>query len=128
MDQDEKRDDSLLCHSFWLLLYNLFSGQSLTEDRKEAPASIQELDEHGQHPLPPAKNSIRMSMSTPSLSRFTTTSVSRLVNSLLDCQLVEEVRPEDAYTSLEVAIGDLQLLLKEPSVFLFDYVNHCLSR
>jgi hypothetical protein len=50
------------------------------------------------------------------------------VNSLLDCQLAAEVRPEDAYTSLEVAIGDLQLLLKEPSVFLFDYVNRCLSR
>ena len=127
LDQDDKRDDSLPCHSFGVLLYNLFSGQSLTEDREEPTASIQELDGHGQHPLPPAKKSIWKTC-TPSLSSFTTTSVSRLVNSLLDCQLAAEVRPEDAYTYLEVAIGDLQLLLKEPSAFLFDYVNRCLSR
>jgi hypothetical protein len=125
LDQDEKRDDSLLCHSFGVLLYNLFSGESLTEEKKESAASIQELDGHGQ--LPPAKKSICMTC-TPSLSTFTTTSVTRLVNSLLDCQLAAEVRPEDAYTSLEVAIGDLQLLLKEPSVFLFDFENRCLNQ
>jgi hypothetical protein len=42
--------------------------------------------------------------------------------------LAAEIRPEDAYTSLEVAIGDLELLFKEPSVFLFDYENRCLNR
>jgi hypothetical protein len=125
VSQNEQRDDNLLCHSFGVLLYNLFCGQSLTEGRKEPPASIQELDGH-EH-LPPAKKSICMTC-TPSLSSFTTTSISRLVNSLLDCQLATEVRSEDAYTSLEVAIGDLQLLLKEPRVFLFDYENRFLNR
>jgi hypothetical protein len=126
MCQDELKDDNLLCHSFGVLLCNLFRGQSLTEDRKEPPpASIQELDGHEQ--LPPAKKTICM-ICTPSRSSFTTASVSRLVNNLLDCQLAAEVRPEDAYASLEIAIGDLQLLLEEPSVFLFDYENRCLNR
>jgi hypothetical protein len=124
MCQDELKDDNLLCHSFGVLLYNLFCGQSLSEDRKEPPASIQELDGHEQ--LPPSKKIICMTCA-PSLSSYTTTSVSRLVNSLLDCQLEAEVRPEDAYISLEIAIGDLELLLKEPSVFLFDYENRCLN-
>ncbi|KAL3793700.1 LOW QUALITY PROTEIN: hypothetical protein ACHAWO_000510 [Cyclotella atomus] len=101
LDQDEKRDDSLLCLPFfWGVLYNLFSGQSSIHFHQQ-------------------KKSIWKTC-TPSLSKFLATSVSRLVDSLLDCQLAAEVRPEDAYTSLEVAIGDLQLLLKEPIMFLFD--------
>jgi hypothetical protein len=124
---DNQRDDHLLCYSFGVLLYNLFCGQdNLTEDKTMKPPALQELDRHDAE-SPPAKKSI-CGTCTPSLLSFTTTSVSRLVNSLLDCQLAAEIRPEDAYTSLEVAIGDLELLLKEPSVFLFDYENRCLKR
>jgi hypothetical protein len=47
--------------------------------------------------------------------------VYRLVKNLLDCECeVGLFRPDDTYPSLAVAIEDISLLLREPSIFLFE--------
>ncbi len=47
--------------------------------------------------------------------------ISRLVKNLLDCECeVGLFRPDDSYSSLNVAIEDISLLLRKPSTFIFE--------
>lgn len=47
-------------------------------------------------------------------------SVCRLVHNLFDCGWCSAFRHDDTYPSLEVVIGDLVLLLKDPAIILFE--------
>lgn len=50
--------------------------------------------------------------------------VSQVVTNLLDCECVDRLfRQDDAYPSLKAAISDLQLLLREPNIFLIESNN-----
>ncbi|KAL7519593.1 hypothetical protein ACHAWX_004353 [Stephanocyclus meneghinianus] len=49
-------------------------------------------------------------------------SISQLVMNLIDCGL-GLFRPDDSYPSLAVAISDMQMLLQEPSRFIWNHYN-----
>ncbi|KAL3792805.1 hypothetical protein HJC23_002612 [Cyclotella cryptica] len=67
------------------------------------------------------KNESEVSLFLPSLIEFGYSfSLSRLVKNLVDCGL-GLFCPDDAYPSLDVALGDMQVLLQQPSRFLWDY-------
>jgi len=47
--------------------------------------------------------------------------ISRLVKNLLDCECEAGLfRPDDSYSSLNIAIEDISLLLRKPSTFIFE--------
>lgn len=69
------------------------------------------------------KNQSGVRLSLPSLIDFGYSfSLSQLVKNLVDCGL-GLFRPDDSYPSMDAALSDMQLLLQQPSRFLWDHYN-----
>eukprot|EP00956_Cyclotella_meneghiniana_P024518 scaffold49325_cov61-Cyclotella_meneghiniana.AAC.6 len=118
-------NDKPLCYVFGLLLYHLFSGESFTGGGMNPSSHCDEL-EYGQQRS--QKSTCRPS-SVFSLSTSTSSSVKRLTENLLECNSPSgDSVHVDAYSCLEAVISDLNLLLKEPNVFLFDNENTSLNK
>ena len=123
--QGGEGNDKPLCYVFGLLLFHLFSGESFTGSDIKPSSHCDEL-EFCQHRS--WKSTCRPS-SIFSLSTFASSSVTRLIENLIECNSLSRTSvPVDAYSCLEAAMSDLNLLLREPNIFLFDNDNTSLKK
>lgn len=131
-DEDNCRDDSLLCYWFGSLLHSLFSfsGDSLTKASTKSSSFEYEANED-YNVEPPRAKSTTSTSALVSLSRITSTSVTRLVQNLLDCGVQDgngSSRSNEAYSSLDEVIHDMHLLLLDPNRYLFEQNTTCLQK
>lgn len=147
VDSRITNDESMLCHFLGLLLHGLFSGEDLTlikpqafqKDEKnyqgnpstnktssesvphlrcnEFSLAISASRADSKHCL--GKASVEANLLHPLSTIGYSNSLSQVVTNLVDCGL-GLFRSGDSYTSLEMAIDDLSLLLEEPGRFLFE--------
>ena len=123
--EGEEGNDNSLCYVFGLLLYHLFSGGNFKGGGINPSSHCDELEYSHQRSQ---KSTCRPS-SVFSLSAFTSSSVSRLTENLLECNSLSGTSvPGDAYSCIEDSTSDLNLLLKEPHIFLFDNENTSLNK
>eukprot|EP00804_Cyclotella_cryptica_P020127 CCRYP_014899-RB/>CCRYP_014899-RB protein AED:0.03 eAED:0.03 QI:211/1/1/1/1/1/6/342/1334 len=144
--EDETRDGRFLCFSLGVLLHFLFSGENrldesvkagtcqhesaedahrvdfiLEQSRRPKSARIQSQHIRSVSSADNGHDLMNVNSTFRPLHCFGYThAVSQVVKNLLDCESVGGLFcPDDAYPSLEAAIKDLRLLLREPNIFLF---------
>ena len=141
-------DEDGLCHFFGVLLFELFCNSSPpsatdtreirrhanecgTEFESEKVKWSQEMERKKTQIMADlrapgilhvvrrekSRGPIHSNLNVTLLDELVPPSLSLVIRNLLDCG--EEDRPDNAYESLDVVIGDLHLLLLEPSRFLF---------
>ena len=143
-DVQSTRDENMICHFLGLLLHNVFSGDSLVQSMPPLPQENENNENH--EPSRKKRSAVvhaddfaramsiagsdvdsntgcdapsRVNLFSPLTTLGYPSSLSIVVKNLVDCGL-GVFRPNESYSSVELAIIDLCLMLQEPGRYLFN--------
>jgi hypothetical protein len=143
-DVHSTRDENMICHFLGLLLHNVFSGDSLVQSMPPLPQENENNENH--EPSRKKRSAVvhaddfaramsisgsdvdpntgcdapsRVNLFSPLTTLGYPSSLSIVVKNLVDCGL-GVFRPNESYSSVELAIIDLCLMLQEPGRYLFN--------